>query len=102
MSYVFHGEEKALHIETFIFYKHNIATFILGGIEYAITNKVHGEVLQWNIYSNEWIPTSSILPRFHHSVSVLPCDEVENYCTTKKKSFPKTESVDIQKVDGFI
>ena len=99
---MFQGKEKALYIETFIFYKNNIATFILGGIEYAITNKVHGEVLQWNIYSNEWFPTSSILPRFYHTASVLPCDEVKNYCITMKKSFPKTESVDIQKADGSI
>ena len=99
---MFQGKEKALYIETFIFYKNNIATFILGGMEWGTTGAIIGEVVQWDIYSNEWIPTSSILPRYYHTASVLPCDEVKDYCITKKKSFPKTESVDIQNVDGFI
>ena len=82
--------------------KNNIAIFILGGWEWGTTYDALGEVLKWDIYSNEWIPTSSILPRYYHTASVLSCDEVKNYCITKKKSFPKTESVDIQNVDGSI
>jgi len=73
-----------------------------GGMEWGTTGAIIGEVVQWDIYSNEWIPTSSILPRYYHTASVLSCDEVKNYCITKKKSFPKTESVDIQNVDGSI
>jgi len=71
-----------------------------GGWEFGTTFDVLGEVLQWDIYSNEWILISSIMPRVHHTASVLPCDEVKNYCIYQKKSFPKTESVDIQNVDG--
>ena len=83
-----------------ILYKNNIAIFILGGWEWGTTYDALGEVLQWDIYFNEWIKISDIAPRFFHSVSVLPCDEVKNYCISQKKSFPKTESVDIQNVDG--
>jgi len=73
-----------------------------GGWEWGTTYDALGEVLKWDIYSNEWIPISSIIPRFYHTASVLPCDEVKNYCIYQKKSFPKTESVDIQNVDGSI
>jgi len=81
----------------------NNKIFMTGGWEFGTTYDALGEVLQWDIYLNEWFNISSIIPRFFHSVSVLPCEEVKNYCiSTKKKSFPKTESVDIQKADGSI
>jgi len=78
----------------------NNNVFMTGGWEWGTTYDALGEVLKWDM--DEWIIISYITPRFFHSVSVLPCDEVKNYCITMKKSFPKTESVDIQKADGSI
>jgi len=78
----------------------NNNVFMTGGWEYDTTGDALGDVLQWDIYSNEWILISYIMPRFFHSVSVLPCGEVENYCFTKKNSFPKKEFVGVENVDG--
>jgi len=82
----------------------NNNVFMTGGWEWGTTYDALGEVLQWDIYFNEWIKISDIAPRFFHSVSVLPCDEVKNYCTTttKKNSFPKTEYVGIENADGSV
>ena len=87
----------------FFILKHDIVTFILGGWEGDNTQvNAIGEVLQWDIYSQKWMLKSYIMPRLFHSVSVLPCDEVKNYCISKKKSFPKKESVDIQNIKMLI
>jgi len=82
----------------------NNNVFMTGGWEWGTTFDAVGEVLQWDIYFNEWIKISDITPRYFHSVSVLPCDEVKNYCTTttKKNSFPKTEYVGIENADGSV
>jgi len=82
----------------------NNKIFMTGGWEFGTTYDALGEVLQWEMYYNEWMKISDITPRFFHSVSVLPCDEVKNYCTntTQKNSFPKTEYVGIKNADGSI
>jgi len=76
--------------------------FMTGGWEWDTTGDALGEVLQWDNDLNEWFLISYFTPSIFHSVSVLPCDEVKNYCITKKNSFPKRVYVDIQKADGSI
>ena len=82
----------------------NIATFIVGGWEWDTTQDALGEVLQWDTHFNHWMLISYITPRFFHSVSILPCDEIKNYCTstTKKNSFPKRDHVGMKNKDGSI
>jgi len=82
----------------------NNEIFMIGGWNFCDSPKTAvGEVLRWDKTTMMWNYISDIDPRFFHTVSVLPCKDVKKHClSTIKNSATKTETVDIEKVDGSI
>jgi len=76
--------------------------FMTGGWEYP-NSDFNSDVLEWDIYSEQWSKRSLIEPRVYHSVSVLPWNDVEPYCIySKKKNYSKKHFGDKMNVDGTI
>ena len=81
------------------YYKKNT----LGGWEFGDTNYALGEVLKWDMNSEQWMDQSSIKPRFYHSVSVLPWSDVAPFCVNNNMNgYPNNYIVNIVNPDGSI